>query len=257
MTTSNPLLDNQLNTLVPALEPLPPHVTLSHGLALRQSYATLLAALLTSQTSISAGQQQLFTRLLGAMELTHWQTSLLAQSQGLESSALDGILQALRAGGFALPLLTEALLLLRIDGPLDAAAAGRIAQLAQCLGGTVAMQDQATQWAAAILGLKGEEWGKLPFHAYSVSVARHFVVDRKFNPEVKSGSRVNKGALLMNYRKDNSERALKSTSAGLVFFNIKTLKDRRDYKFVVCDFPASLDSWRELIDLAALAEEYI
>lgn len=132
---------NLLNTLTTAadeeqlcLHPLPEHAAAAQAEHLRQHYALLLAAVLTSQPTVSEPQTRLLRLLLDALKLGDIRGSLFEQARELTPEPLLEAARLIREAGFAHHLVVDTLVLLRIDAPLSDESARLVGELAAFLG---------------------------------------------------------------------------------------------------------------------------
>lgn len=159
------------------LKPLPKHIIATFPEHLRQNYALLLAALLCAQPSISETQTRLTCLLLDALELGDIRGTLFEQARKLDEATPVKAARLIRDAGLARHLLVDALVLLRLDTPLDDEIAELISEFASFLD--VDSEDLKTcaKGAAAILGLEPsrsvvatERWpGAFPYIGNSIA----------------------------------------------------------------------------------------
>ena len=153
------------------LKPLPKHIIASLPILLRQNYALLLAALLSAQPSISETQTRLTCLLLDALELGDIRGTLFAQARKLDEETPVKAARLIRDAGLARHLLVDALVLLRLDLPLDDELAGLISEFSSFLDVDAEDLKTCSKGAAAILGLHtsrsvvaSKQWpGTFPF----------------------------------------------------------------------------------------------
>jgi hypothetical protein len=135
------------------LHPLPKHAAAGQEEHLRQHYALLLAAVLTAQPAVSGAQSRLFRLLLDSLALGDIRGSLYAQARALEPAALEEAARLIRGADLACHLVLDALVLLRLEAPLNDEISQLVAELAALLGvSQTALAEQAER-AAVILGL--------------------------------------------------------------------------------------------------------
>lgn len=151
---------NLLNTLTIAadeeqlrLRPLPVHAAATQEEHLRQHYALLLAAVLTSQPAVSEPQTRLLRLLLDALKLGDIRGPLFEQARELEPEPLLEAARLIRAAGYAHHLVQDVLVLLRLDAPLGDEAARLAGELAAFLGLDEAELATRARDAVDILGL--------------------------------------------------------------------------------------------------------
>ena len=161
---------NLLDTLTRAadeeqlrLKPLPEHAAATQTEHLRRHYALLLAAVLTTQPTISEPQTRLLRLLLDALKLGDIRGTLFEQARALEAETLLEAARLIREAGLAHHLVVDALVLLRLDAPLGDEAARLVGELAAFLDLDANQLATRAQDAAIILGLnlrpKAEEEG--------------------------------------------------------------------------------------------------
>lgn len=135
------------------LHPLPEHAAANQAEHLRQHYALLLAAVLTSQASISEAQTRLLRLLLNSLKLGDIRAQLFEQARALEPAPLLEAARLIREAGFAEHLLVDMLVLLRLDAPLTDEAARLAGELAAFLGLDETVLATRARDAVEILGL--------------------------------------------------------------------------------------------------------
>lgn len=151
---------NLLNTLTTGadeeqlrLHPLPEHAIASQNEHLRSHYALLLAAVLTAQQVVSEPQTRLLRLLLDSLKLGDIRGQLFDQARELEPEALLEAVRLIREAGFAHHLVVDALVLLRLDAPLNDEAARLAGELANFLGLDESALVMRAMDASDILGL--------------------------------------------------------------------------------------------------------
>ena len=135
------------------LKPLPKHIIATLPEHLRQNYALLLAALLSAQPSIRETQARLTCLLLDALELGDIRGTLFEQARELDEETPVKAARLIRDAGLARHLLVDALVLLRLDTPLNDEIAGLISEFASFLDVDIEDLKTCSKGAAAILGL--------------------------------------------------------------------------------------------------------
>lgn len=109
---------NTLNTVKSELKPLPQHYLVDQvDTYVCEQYATLLAAIMLNNGSISCYQNQLFIRMLDSLQLEAQPSSYLNASQQMDTARVIELIKHLDKSGH-INLLFDAILLLRIDNPL-------------------------------------------------------------------------------------------------------------------------------------------
>jgi hypothetical protein len=153
------------------LKPLPKHLIASQPELLRLHYALLLTALLSAQETISETQTRLTSLLLDALLLGDIRGALFEQARDLDEETPIKAARLIRDAGLARHLLVDALILLRLDAPLDDEIAGLINEFASFLDVDAEALRTCSKGAAAILGLSAsrsvvaaKQWpGTFPF----------------------------------------------------------------------------------------------
>ncbi len=135
------------------LKPLPEHLIASLPEHLRQHYALLLAALLSAQTSISETQTRLTCLLLDSLQIGDIRGALFEQARELGEEITVEAARLIRDAGLARHLLVDALILLRLDKPIDEDISGLISELAAFLDVDDKNLGACSRVAARILGL--------------------------------------------------------------------------------------------------------
>lgn len=135
------------------LQPLPSHAIADEEEHLRHHYALILAALLTAQAQVSETQSRLFVLMLDAMRLGDIRATLFDQARTLEPEALLEAARLIRAAQWEEELLVDALVLLRLDEPLNNDIAQVVGELAAFLGLESTKVKLRASHSAQILGL--------------------------------------------------------------------------------------------------------
>jgi hypothetical protein len=121
MTTTHFNLQRLLqatDALKPELYPLPRHYVAQFDEHTRESYATLLAAMLLAGGDVSANASRLFAMLLNSLELGPIQAWLFEQANQLNQQQLKQFLQLALAEKLAASFVLDALILSRLDSPI-------------------------------------------------------------------------------------------------------------------------------------------
>lgn len=135
------------------LHPLPEHAAASQGKHLCQHYAMLLASVLTAQSAVSETQTRLLRLLLDALKLGDIRALLFEQARELSPHLLIEAASLVREAGFAQHLVLDALVLLRLDAPLNEEVTRLAGELASFLGLDEGQLATRAKDAAEILGL--------------------------------------------------------------------------------------------------------
>lgn len=135
------------------LLPLSEHAAASQGKHLCQHYALLLASVLTAQPAVSETQTRLLRLLLDALKLGDIRASLFEQARELSPDLLIEAARLIREAGFAQHLVLDALVLLRLDAPLNEEVTRLAGELASFLGLDEGQLATRAKDAAEILGL--------------------------------------------------------------------------------------------------------
>lgn len=135
------------------LKPLPKHVIAPQPELLRLHYALLLTALLTAQETISETQTRLTSLLLHAFRLGDIRGALFEQARELDEETPIKAARLVRDAGLARHLLVDALIILRLDAPLDDEIAGLINEFASFLDVDAENLRTCSRVAAKVLGL--------------------------------------------------------------------------------------------------------
>ncbi|MCX7258603.1 MAG: dynamin family protein [Polaromonas sp.] len=98
---------------------LNPHIAAGLDAHSRETYARLLAALLTAQGAVSDAQTQLFKALLGTLQLDDIRASLFAQTKNLDSKELLECHRIINEHGLGKSYFLDALILCRLEKPLN------------------------------------------------------------------------------------------------------------------------------------------
>lgn len=135
------------------LNPLPGHAIAGEEEHLRRHYALLLAALLTMQPQVSDPQSRLFVLLLGSLELGDIRPALLEEARTLQADTLIETARLIREAKRAEELLVDALVLLRLEGPLSEETSQLVSELAAFLTLDADTVQLRANHAGHILGL--------------------------------------------------------------------------------------------------------
>lgn len=138
------------------LHPLPKHAIAEEEEHLRRHYALVLAALLSAQAQVSESQSRLFMLLLDSMKLGEARAALFEEARALQPNALIEAARLIREEEWAEELLIDALVLLRLDSPLDEETAHLVGELTALLKLNVDVVEWRASHAAQILGLQAE-----------------------------------------------------------------------------------------------------
>ncbi|WP_298723073.1 hypothetical protein [uncultured Oceanisphaera sp.] len=146
-------LEQKLNGIKHQLFPLRRHVITSEQPAVIQAYATLLAAILRGQPSISAEQDMLFRRLLHAMDLDGQQAQLLANGGQLSNKELLDCIELIQQSDKKNALMLDILILLRINNHLSTQDLSLVSELAAALSIHEKKFRIINYWLNEILGI--------------------------------------------------------------------------------------------------------
>lgn len=135
------------------LQPLPRHAAARQDEHLRRHYALMLAAVLTSRAAVSEHQTRLLRLLLDSLQLGDIRAELFEQTRSITDDALKEALRLIRDAELASHLMVDALVLLRLDTPLDDEATQLATELAAFLGLDNPGLEQAVAAASAVLGV--------------------------------------------------------------------------------------------------------
>lgn len=135
------------------LGPLPEHCAAKQSEHVRMHYALALAALLKAQGTVTDAQSRLLLLLLDSLRLGDIRGALFEQGRDLQEEDLIEISNVLRGAGLARHLLVDAMVLLRLDQPLDDETSALVQELAALLGVDAGNLGTCARTAAGILGL--------------------------------------------------------------------------------------------------------
>ena len=138
------------------LHPLPKHAIAEEEEHLRRHYALLLAALLSAQAQVSESQSRLFMLLLDSMNLGGVRAALFEEARALQPEALIEAARLIRDEEWAEELLVDALVLLRLDNPLNEETAHLLGELAAFLQLDASTVQLRAEHVKQILGLREE-----------------------------------------------------------------------------------------------------
>lgn len=151
----------------------------SHGAAgldahSRETYARLLAALLTAQGVVSDAQSQLFKALLGTLQLDDIRARLFAQAKSLNQDELRECRRIVQEHGLSKSGLLDALILCRVSQPLEATQVQLLSEMANYLEISEAEVFGMIRLAGYVLGLNQDEscleGDTAPFNAWGTFV---------------------------------------------------------------------------------------
>lgn len=135
------------------LQPLPSHAIAEEEEHLRRHYALVLAALLTAQEQVSETQSRLLVLLLDSLGLGDIRAELFDSARNLEPDTLLEAARLIREANWQEELLVDALILMRLDAPLNADTIKLVGELAAFLGLDAELVELRANHAAQILGL--------------------------------------------------------------------------------------------------------
>lgn len=128
---------------------LNPHFAADLDIHSRETYARLLAALLTIEGTVSEAQSQLFKALLGTLQLDDIRASLFAQAKNLDHKELRECHRIINEHGLAKSCLLDALILCRLGKPQIEV----FSEVADYLGVTQKEIESLSSLAGYVLGL--------------------------------------------------------------------------------------------------------
>ncbi len=140
-----------------ALYPLPAHAAAGQDEHLRRHYALLLAAALTTQPQVGDPQSRLLRLLLASLGLADIRAALFEEARSLDADRLAEAGRLVREAKLAEHLLTDLMVLLRLDAPLADEAVRLLGELAGFLDVDQATLHRRAKDAAEILGLAAED----------------------------------------------------------------------------------------------------
>jgi len=151
-----------------ATQPLAAHRIAGLDDHAREHYALLLSAVLRAGDSIGAAQSRVFAMLLEAMGLQNRQASMFERAQALTAADLTECRRLLAEHGLIQSFLLDALVLLRLETPLNDDELRLCAELADLLQVDSATLSDLVALASAILGMRmlGEFPDKLDYNDY-------------------------------------------------------------------------------------------
>ena len=132
---------------------LSPHIATGLDIHSRETYARLLAALLTAEGVVSDAQSQLFKALLGTLQLDDIRASLFAQAKNLDQGELSECHRIVLEHGLAKSCLLDALILCRVGKPLQASQIRLFSELSDYLGMTQKEAVDISSLTGYILGV--------------------------------------------------------------------------------------------------------
>jgi hypothetical protein len=163
MTTTHFNLQRLLqatDALKPELYPLPRHYVAQFDEHTRESYATLLAAMLLAGGDVSANASRLFAMLLTSLGLGPIQAWLFEQANQLNQQQLKQFLQLALAEKLAPSFVLDALILSRLDSPITDGQSQLLSELVALLELPEQELPVLSFFASKVLGLPFEH--KLP-----------------------------------------------------------------------------------------------
>lgn len=135
------------------LQPLPSHAIAEEEEHLRRHYTLVLAALLTAQEQVSETQSRLLVLLLDSLGLGDIRAELFDIARNLEPDTLLEAARLIREANWQEELLVDALILMRLDAPLNAETVKLVGELAAFLGLDAEQVELRANHASQILGL--------------------------------------------------------------------------------------------------------
>lgn len=136
--------------------PLPTHLLANHPEHLRHYYALLIVALLTVHGSPTEAQARLLRLLLQALGLGDCVATLFEQAREIQPDTLLEAARLVREAGCTQHLLTDALVLLRLETPLEDDLTRAVSEMADLLDLNASAISTCVTAAVAILGLESK-----------------------------------------------------------------------------------------------------
>ncbi|TYT74469.1 DUF1566 domain-containing protein [Desulfobotulus mexicanus] len=138
MTTStNPQLSTllqQIHNLKTEFLPLPEHAAKDCDTHTKERYLTLLASLAMADKAITEAESRLISLLRASMGLEVRNSALYEQAGNLDEEGLRDFFRAIKEADIAKSFILDALILCRLDGPLNPEAAEVLGHLAELMG---------------------------------------------------------------------------------------------------------------------------
>lgn len=125
---NNQLLLYKLDRIKLAMNPLPVHLLAKRDLHLRHSYAALLAAMLLAKGGAQESEIRLFELLLRSMGLEQGPAKFMDLAGQQDESALLNFFQDFTKEEWHLSFILDALLINRIDAPLEEVVCSAVAE---------------------------------------------------------------------------------------------------------------------------------
>ncbi|TWI73049.1 uncharacterized protein DUF1566 [Desulfobotulus alkaliphilus] len=135
-TTSNPKLSTllqQINNLKTEFLPLPEHAASACDTHTKERYLTLLASLAMADNAISEAESRLISLLRASMGLEVRNSALYEQAGNLDEEGLKDFFRAIKEADIAKSFILDALILCRLDGPLNPEAAEVLGHLTELM----------------------------------------------------------------------------------------------------------------------------
>lgn len=263
MHASTNLLTNQLNTIKHKFFPLGRHAIANDGESVRHSYATLLAAILHSQHSISREQEMLYRRLLDSIDLAQHQEAMLLAGHQLEKEDLKEILIQIKISNKADAFIFDAMVLTRINKSITAETHQLLSEISELLSLRRKNIEPLLLWINILLFNKnmskittykitnktnrGGYWPKflkLEYHSYKKRILVKNKVFIKENENMYIKEDINGGGIYV-----------KAKSSGLVILKEEKNKDEFKTEFYIINFPENLSAWMNFIDFDQIIEQ--
>lgn len=169
---------------------LRPHFAAECDAHTRETYATLLAALLLLKGEVSATESRLFKLLLGALKLgADSQAKLFAQAQQLDQAQLIEFCRLTEANKLTLSFILDALILCRLDSPLSAAQSEVLSEWADTLSVNSKQLSMLGKLAAEVLGLPNDTPWQAEWDLGSFCVWHEWLIHPLTESALKAGIR--------------------------------------------------------------------
>ncbi|TYT74466.1 DUF1566 domain-containing protein [Desulfobotulus mexicanus] len=138
MTTSaNPQLSTllqQIHNLKTEFLPLPEHAAKDCDTHTKERYLTLLASLAMADKAITEAESRLISLLRASMGLEVRNSALYEQAGNLDEGGLKDFFRAIKEADIAKSFILDALILCRLDGPLNPETAEVLGHLTELMG---------------------------------------------------------------------------------------------------------------------------
>ncbi|WP_179953293.1 PD40 domain-containing protein [Desulfobotulus mexicanus] len=173
------LLLQQLDQLKPDLLPMPAHCISRLDEHTKNIYITMLAAMAMADKSVTDNEARLLHLLQKSLGMDPAATRIFEQAHQWESSDLKDFFRAIREAELDKTFMLDAIILLRLDGPINDAATALLGEMAELMEMEESDIRGLTGLACKILGLPGKTDMPFAWNPYFFGHWHPFLYKRK------------------------------------------------------------------------------